>query len=55
MRILQEGRGGHFDPTVLDVFTTMAPHMRDQLDGLDEEATQKLMTDKVLRHFEILA
>lgn len=55
MRILQEGRGGHFDPTVLDIFTQMAPRMRDQLDGLDEDATQKLMTDKVLRHFEILA
>ncbi len=54
MRILQEGRGSHFDPNILDAFTQWAPKMRDQLDGLDEDATKKLMTDKVLRHFEIL-
>jgi len=55
MRILQEGRGGHFDPAVLDAFTQMAPNLRAQLEGLDEDATQKLMKDVVLRHFDTLA
>lgn len=55
MRILQEGRGGHFDPAVLDTFTQMAPNLRAQLEGLDEDNTQKLMKDVVLRHFDTLA
>ena len=55
MRILQEGRGSHFDPEILDAFTQSAAKIRSQLEGLDEDATKKLMTDKVLRHFELLA
>ena len=54
MGILQEGRGSHFDPTVLDLFTHMAPSLHQALQGLDEVATRKLMTDMVHRHFEIL-
>lgn len=52
--ILQEGRGSHFDPTVLDTFTDMAPALHQALQGLDEVATRKLMTGMVYRHFEIL-
>ncbi len=54
MGILQEGRGSHFDPTVLDTFTQLAPTLHAELQGLDEAATRKLMTDMVHRHFEIL-
>jgi HD-GYP domain-containing protein (c-di-GMP phosphodiesterase class II) len=54
MGILQEGRGSHFDPTVLDRFTDMAPALHQALQGLDEVATRKLMTDMVHKHFEIL-
>lgn len=54
MGILQEGRGSHFDPAVLDLFTQMAPSLHQALQGLDEVATRKLMTDMVHRHFEIL-
>ena len=54
MTILQEGRGSHFDPTVLDTFTQLAPQLHAQLQGLDEAATRKLMTDMVQRHFDVL-
>lgn len=32
----------------------MAPNLRAQLEGLDEDDTQKLMKDVVLRHFDTL-
>ncbi|MDD2610597.1 MAG: HD domain-containing protein [Giesbergeria sp.] len=54
MAILQQGRGSHFDPLVLDTFTPLAPQLHQQLQGLDEPATRKLMTDMVQRHFDIL-
>ncbi|MBX9935794.1 MAG: HD domain-containing protein [Burkholderiaceae bacterium] len=54
MSILHEGRGSHFDPLVLDTFTQLAPELHRQLQGLDEAATRKLMTDMVQRHFDIL-
>lgn len=54
MRILKEGRGQHFDPLVLDVFTDLAPTLRAQLEGLDEEGVKGLMSDMVHRHFDTL-
>lgn len=54
MAILHEGRGSHFDPTVLDTFAQLAPALDRALKGLNEAATRKLMTDMVHRHFEIL-
>jgi hypothetical protein len=54
MAILHEGRGSHFDPAVLDTFAQLAPDLHRQLQGLDEAATRKLMTDMVQRHFDIL-
>ncbi|MDP2768485.1 MAG: HD-GYP domain-containing protein [Giesbergeria sp.] len=54
MAILHEGRGSHFDPAVLDTFATLAPALNRALQGLDEAATRKLMTDMVHRHFEVL-
>ncbi len=55
LRILQEGRGSHFDPVVLDVFVPMAARLRQQLDGQDEEAVKALMETMVLRHFDTLS
>ncbi|OGB46390.1 MAG: metal-dependent phosphohydrolase [Burkholderiales bacterium RIFCSPLOWO2_12_FULL_65_40] len=55
LRILQEGRGSHFDPVVLDVFVPMAERLRRQLDGLDENAVKALMETMVLRHFDTLS
>lgn len=52
MRILQEGRGQHFDPVVLDQFAKIAPNVRDQLEGQDEETVKGLMHAMVLRHFD---
>lgn len=52
MQILQEGRGSHFDPTVLDIFTKLAERVRDRLEGLDENGVKLLMEAIVLRHFE---
>ena len=54
MAILHEGRGSHFDPSVLDTFTRLAPQLHAQLQGLDEAATRRLMTDMVQRHFDVL-
>ena len=55
VRILQEGRGSHFDPAVLDVFLQLAATLRRTLDGQDEEAVKALMESMVVRHFDILA
>ena len=37
MRILQEGRGNHFDPELLDIFTTIARGLYDHLAGRDAD------------------
>lgn len=55
LRILQEGRGSHFDPVVLDVFAPMATRLRRQLDGQDEGTVKALMETMVLRHFDTLS
>ena len=54
MATLRDGRGNHFDPTVLDTFSRLAPALYRQLQGLDEAATRALMTGMVQRHFDIL-
>ncbi|HEX5784000.1 MAG TPA: HD domain-containing phosphohydrolase [Burkholderiaceae bacterium] len=54
MDILQEGRGQHFDPEVLDRFVALAPRVRDALEGQGEEAIKRLMTDMIERHFDTL-
>jgi len=55
MVVLQEGRGSHFDPAVLDRFSLLASGIRETLNGLDEGSTQRLMTDMIERHFDTLA
>ena len=55
MRVLQDGRGSHFDPAVLDMFAWLAAGVHGQLDDRDEESVKALMEAMVLRHFDTLA
>ena len=52
MAILEKDTGSHFDPSVMAVFKPMARAVYDQLAGCDEEATRKLLQDRVKHHFE---
>jgi len=52
MAILEKDTGSHFDPAVMAVFQPMARAIYDQLASCDEEATRKLLQDRVKRHFE---
>lgn len=52
MAILEKDTGSHFDPSVMAVFKPMARAIYDQLAGCDEEATRKLLQDRVKHHFE---
>jgi len=52
MAILEKDTGSHFDPAVMAVFRQMARAIYDQLASCDEEATRKLLQDRVKRHFE---
>ncbi|NCP41319.1 MAG: HD domain-containing protein [Rhodoferax sp.] len=52
MAILEKDTGSHFDPGVMAVFKPMARAIYDQLADCDEEATRKLLQDRVKHHFE---
>lgn len=52
MAILEKDTGSHFDPGVMAVFKPMARAIYDQLAGCDEEATRKLLQERVKHHFE---
>ncbi len=54
MTILQEGRGTHFDPTVLACFESMALAVRDRIESLDEAGIKRLMADMIERHFDAM-
>lgn len=54
MAILAEGRGTHFDPTVLARFELMAPDIRDRIESLDENGIKRLMADMIERHFDAM-
>ena len=55
MAILEEGRGQHFDPTVLTRFTELASGMRERLEGLEEEGIKRLMADMIEKHFDAMS
>jgi HD-GYP domain-containing protein (c-di-GMP phosphodiesterase class II) len=42
MNMLEEGRGTHFDPDFLDVFTKIAKPIYERLSGNDEEPVEEL-------------
>jgi len=52
MAILEKDTGSHFDPSVMAIFKPMARAMYDRLAGCSEEATRKLLQDRVKHHFE---
>ena len=41
MEILEEGRGGHFDPQILDAFATIALSLYEEYGGQDDDRAQK--------------
>jgi HD-GYP domain-containing protein (c-di-GMP phosphodiesterase class II) len=50
MEILKEGRGNHFDPPILDMFTQIAPSLhKDYADGPDQALQEKL--EEITRHY----
>lgn len=52
MANLEKDTGSHFDPAVMAVFKPMARAMYDELARCDEDATRKLLQDRVKHHFE---
>lgn len=54
MAILAEGRGTHFDPTVLACFESLAASIRDRIDSLDESGIKRLMAEMIERHFDAM-
>ena len=55
MSVLSEGRGSHFDPTVLACFESLAPDIRDRIERLDERGIKRLMADMIERHFDAMS
>ena len=44
MEILEEGRGAHFDPQILDAFATIALSLYEEYGGQDDDRAQKRLT-----------
>lgn len=51
--ILEKDTGSHFDPSVMDVFRTMAAKIFDRLANISESDAQQLLDDRVRQHFEL--
>ena len=51
MRILQESRGSHFDPRLLDVFTGIASELYTTINGQEDQMVEEMMMAMVTRHF----
>lgn len=51
MRILDENRGSHFDPRLLDVFGSFAVALHEEVDGLSENETRQMLHDLVTKYF----
>jgi len=52
-KILEEGRGQHFDPEVLDVFLKLAPQLHALVDHLPREQLERLLSAQVEQYFGI--
>ena len=53
MAILEQDTESHFDPSVMAVFRPMARATFDRLANISEDATRRLLQDRVRHHFEI--
>ena len=51
MAILEEGRGTHFDPELLDRFKEIAGELYDQLRGRDDDTPQRTLEPIVQKYF----
>jgi HD-GYP domain-containing protein (c-di-GMP phosphodiesterase class II) len=51
LAILEQGRGTHFDPGVLDLFAPMARELHRRIGGDDATAARAEVTDLMQRHF----
>jgi HD-GYP domain-containing protein (c-di-GMP phosphodiesterase class II) len=52
MQILEQGRGKHFDPGLLDEFAMIAPRLHETLCGRDDPALRADLEDVVSRYFK---
>ncbi len=50
MRQIEEGRGSHFDPAVLDAFESLAPELHQIISGADELKLTRML-DRLLIHY----
>lgn len=50
MRILEEGRGSHFDPQLLDTFATIARELYDLLTGREDDGLRTEL-ETITRHY----
>jgi HD-GYP domain-containing protein (c-di-GMP phosphodiesterase class II) len=55
MEILERDTGIHFDPGVMAVFRPMAPEVHAALAGCDEDATRRLLENRIRTHFGVQA
>lgn len=53
LEIMADGRGSHFDPTLLDQFMPLAAHLEDQIPDT-EEAQLRLLQQRMLAYFDRL-
>jgi HD-GYP domain-containing protein (c-di-GMP phosphodiesterase class II) len=51
LRILEQGRGGHFDPAILDAFTGLAPSLCEKVAGRESESLRGELVAVVERYF----
>jgi HD-GYP domain-containing protein (c-di-GMP phosphodiesterase class II) len=51
MAILEQGRGGHFDPALLDAFAGIAPELYDKYAGREGDALRQELVAVVDRYF----
>jgi HD-GYP domain-containing protein (c-di-GMP phosphodiesterase class II) len=51
MQILEQGRGTHFDPRLLDVFTPIARELLDSFGGREDDLPRQALRSSVARYF----
>jgi HD-GYP domain-containing protein (c-di-GMP phosphodiesterase class II) len=51
LKILEQGRGVHFDPELLDAFAAIAPELYEKYAGREGEALRKQLVEVVERYF----
>lgn len=51
IQTLEQGRGSHFDPVILDIFKTLAPVLHEQVANLSEGALQQKLATITSQYF----